>query len=253
MVGAMTGVIMRRRVLCGAVSLLLATTALAGCGGGEGADVPFTIDLAPEFVQGAIPGAASGVLVMISNESTTDASVALGAMAEGAEVAVEPDSIRAGEVAEVTVVADPATMQRPLDIVVTGRRGDIEVTVTKSTEVFPWEDDRGEYAGILLDVFTTWLAQNEAELGIDEATELSGSFVAPGLFVVSHYCYISEEWELGLSWHVMVPPDDWAEIYLRPRGEERPTLAFRLASQAAALEDGDVTISAVDPPLEVVR
>jgi hypothetical protein len=51
----------------------------------------------------------------------------------------------------------------------------------------------------------------------------------------------------------MVPPDDWADLYLRPRDEAAPTLAFRLASQAAALEDGVIEITPTQVPAEVTR
>jgi len=156
-------------------------------------------------------------------------------------------------VAEVTVIADAATKERPLAITVTGRRGDVEETAQRSTTVSPWGDDRGDDAARLLTIFTAWLAEHEPELGIDAGTEFSGSFVAPGLLVVSHYLYLSDDWELGLSWHVMVPPDDWAAIYLRPRDEAVPTHAFELASQRGALADGVVVVAEVAPPSEVVR
>jgi hypothetical protein len=241
-----------RASACAVLFGILAATVVPACGG-EAAAVPFTIRLAPEFVQGAIPGATTGVLVTISNETETDEPVELAASAAGATVTVEPAMIRDGEVAEVTVVAGPAASETPLDIVVTGRRGGLEETATRSTTIFAWDDDRGEYAGTLLGLFTAWLAGEEPGLGIDAGTDFAGSYVAPGLLVVSHYLFMSEEWEIGLSWHVMTPPHDWAEIYLRPRDQAAPTLAFRLASQAAALEQGTVQISAVPVPQEVVR
>jgi hypothetical protein len=235
-----------------AAAFLLAGTVVA-CGDGGSSTVSFTLQLSPEFVQGAIPGSVTGVLVTISNDTATDEPVELSAAADGAAVSVAPAAIREEEVAEVTVVVDQATAERPLEIVVTGRRGALESTATRATTVFTWEDDRGVYAEALLDIFTSWLADNVPELGIDPTTEFSGSFVAPGLLVVSHYLFLSDGWELGLAWHVMVPPDDWSEIYLRPRGDPAPTMAFRLQSQAGALDDGVVTIEAVPPPVEVVR
>lgn len=244
---------MRHHASLGAVVIgILTAVCTVGCGG-ESSPVPFALRLSPEFVQGVVPGATTGVLVTISNETETGDSVELTASAAGATVTVEPSRIREGEVAEVMVVAGAATADTPLDIVVTGRRDGLEATATRSTTVFAWEDDRGEYAWTLLGLFTTWLAEEQPELGIGADTPFSGSFVAPGLLVVSHYLFLSEDWEAGLSWHVMVPPDDWAEIYLRPRGEAAPTLAFRLTSQAAALEQGSVEISAVPAPEEVVR
>jgi hypothetical protein len=237
-------------------TLVLATfgvAVVAGCGDDTASGDPFELRVFPEFVQGAIPGAATGVLVTIAGDSNGGAPVAVTASAVGADVSVTPTEIRPGETAEVTVVADPATAERPLEIMITAERGDNRETATKNTTVYAWEDDREVYAKELLEVFRSWLAEHQPGVGIDATTEFSGSFVAPGLLVVSHYMFTSDEWELGLSWHVMVPPDDWAEIYLRPRDETTPTLAFRLQSQAAALNEGLVAISAVAPPPEVVR
>jgi hypothetical protein len=226
--------------------------ALVGCGGADDEVAsPFTLTVEPEFVQGAIPGAVTGVMVTI--ESETEAPVALTATATDAEVTVVPGTISPGEVAEVTVVAAAGADGRPMEIVVTGRRGDVEATGTRSTTVFDWADDRAGYAATLLGLFTTWLEAERPDLGITPDTEFSGSLVAPGLLVVSHYLFLSDDWEVGLSWHVMIPPDDWSEIYFRPRGGGVPTLAFRLSSQAGALEGGVVEISEAPPPVEVMR
>jgi hypothetical protein len=71
--------------------------------------------------------------------------------------------------------------------------------------------------------------------------------------VVSHYEFTNDDYELGLSWHIMVPPDDWSELYLRPRDELNPTRAFRMSSWSAAMEGGEVEFTEVSPPAEVVR
>ena len=244
---------MIRRNLAVGASLMVVAATVASCGSGREAFAPFALQVSPNFVQGAIPGAATGVLVTITDETDTDTPVTLTVSADGAQVTVEPGEISQGEVAEVTVIPDAATGERPLEISITGRRGQLEQAATRSTTVLPWEDDRSDYARELLHLFTTWLADQQPDLGIGPGTEFSGSFVAPELLVVSHYLFMSDDWELGLSWHIMVPPHDWAEIYLRSRNEAAPNLAFRLESQQAALQDGIVTIASVEPPAEVVR
>ena len=246
---------MQRRALPRVMAFfVLAAGVLGACGDDAPATVPFTLGLSPQFVPGAVGGARTGVLVTITNASPTGDPVEVTATAAGAEVIVEPDSIGAGEVAEVWVVpGPPAADGATVEIVVSARRGEFEETATRPLTVYSWEDDRGGYTGDLLAVFTAWLAEQRPDLGIGSGTVFAGSFIAPELLVVSHYLYVSDEWEIGLSWHVMIPPDDWAEVYLRPRGEPAPTLAFRLASQAAALQDGIVEVTEVPPPSEVVR
>jgi len=245
---------MRRQAPVWVAAFLTAMIAASGCGGDEepATDVAFTIGITPEIVQGAIPGEATGVLVTISNAEPTEQLVALTVAADGAEVSVAPTAIRRGQVAEVTVVAEPTAQERPLDVVVTGRRGDLEVTAVRSTIVRPFESTEEEYARTLLGFFTSWLAENEPELGIGPGTEFAASFVCPVL-IVTHYMFLSDDWEVGLSWHVMIAPHDWAEIYLRPRDQVTPTLAFRLQSQDAALDEGVVDISPIAAPSEVTR
>jgi hypothetical protein len=230
---------------------------LAACGGAAATTTNpspgFTMSVSPEFVQGLIPKATSGVLVTVTDASPTDVPVQITATAPGADVTVQPAEIGQGEVAEVRIVAQSVSEETPIDIEITATRGAVTQTAARTTSVLPWEDDRGEYADTLLQLFVGWLSTNRPDLGITSTTEFSGSFVAPMLLVVSHYMFMSDQWEIGLSWHVMIAPDDWSEIYLRPRDSIAPSAAFRLASQQAALDNGTIDITEVSPPAEVVR
>lgn len=207
--------------------------------------------LEPEFVQGAIPGADLVLLVALAEGEP--GSVDLEAEVTGAEVRIDPATIAGTEVAEVTVVPDPTDEERQLTVVVSATRNGATGEVTREFTVVAWPDDREPQAREILAMFLEWLADNRPELGLGPDTDLSGSFTAPLLLVVSHYTFYDEEWEIGLSWHVMVPPDDFSEIYLRPRDELQPTLAFRLDSWQTALETGEVNLAEVAPPAEVVR
>ncbi len=47
----------------------------------------------------------------------------------------------------------------------------------------------------------------------------------------ARYIFLSEEWEMYVTWHVMIPPYDWARIYLRHRyNQTAPTYAFEISS-----------------------
>ncbi|GAJ04175.1 unnamed protein product, partial [marine sediment metagenome] len=60
------------------------------------------------------------------------------------------------------------------------------------------------------------------------------NIVLPHIMVVMYYLFFSEDWEMGLRWHVTIPPYDWAEIYLRHRTTEvSPTYAFKISSLEA--------------------
>lgn len=74
--------------------------------------------------------------------------------------------------------------------------------------------------------------------------------VRPVWLVVTHYLFLSDEWEMGVSWHIMIPPSDWTRIYLRHRFDEMtPSLAFEISSRANATEPPHE----IEPPDEVTR
>jgi hypothetical protein len=73
--------------------------------------------------------------------------------------------------------------------------------------------------------------------------------VSPDTAIVSYYLFFSEEWEMGISWHVMMAPYDWAVMYLRPRSAKTtPTYGLRIES----FSSGD-TPREVEPPAQVYR
>jgi hypothetical protein len=228
--------------------LLVSTLVVAACGSAPAE--PFELRVGPEFVQGMIPGVECPLLVTI--ESDSDDPVTIAAMAEGATVAVDPVRLTPGEVGEVRLVAGPVSEEALVRVVVAAARDGLSQEVTKETVALPWTDTVSGEARDLFGVFATWLEANRPELGITAGTWWEGAPVAPQLLVVSHYLFESADYEAGLSWHIMIPPDDWAEVYLRPRDEPAPTVAFRLSSRAAA-ESGTVEIVEIPPPLEVVR
>jgi hypothetical protein len=126
-------------------------------------------------------------------------------------------------------------------------------TATRAIAVVPGDDDLGPMASDLLALFLQWLDQERADLGIGPDSQFEGRVVAPMLLVVSHYMFENDEYELGLSWHVTISPNDWAELYLRPREQLLPTRAFRLSSWTAGLAGEPVGFTEVPPPSEVVR
>ena len=120
---------------------------------------------------------------------------------------------------------------------ITGSRGDLTDEKVITFEVVEGEDGLGEYATELRDRFIPWLTASHPELGITDDTVWTGTIVSPQWLVVSHYLFFSEEWEMHLSWHVMIPPYDWAKIDLRHRfNEQKPSYAFEISSLDANSE-----------------
>lgn len=223
-------------------------------GGGSGAGgAPLTVTVAPEFVQDAYPGVPVSVLIEVG--STDGAAVGLSASATAGEITVLPAEVAPGELAVATFVPPPVTAEQPVTVTIEARRGDVVERATREIAVVPGEDSLGPDARRILALFLPALAESHPDLGLgaEDAWTLEGQVVAPRLLVVSHYLFASSTWELGLSWHIMVAPDDWAELYLRPLGELAPTQAFRISSWSTALQTGELEVTAVPPPTEIVR
>lgn len=215
--------------------------------GGTDGNAAFHINVIPETPENidgvdvyklSIPGQHFVFLVTTTEEGEeSELPVTISAAAPGAEVVIYHEDISEGEVAEVVVIPALASVGQIIEVTVTGTRGSVTDEKVFSFEVAEGEDDRQEYAEELLDKFVSWLATNHPELGITADTAWNGTTVSPIWLVVSHYLFFSEEWELHLEWHVMIPPYDWAKIDLRHRFDElEPSYAFEISSVNATSE-----------------
>ena len=158
-------------------------------------------------------------------------AVDISATASGATVSVNNPAIKPGEVAEVTVIPDQTSANKILTITINGDRSGFKQTETVDINVIDWEDNLGELATEMRDKFVPWLATHHPELGITSETEWIGTIVNPGILVVMHYMFYSEDWEMYVTWHVTIQPHDWTKIYLRPRfTETKSTIAFEISS-----------------------
>lgn len=244
-----------RRMRVGLILIVILSIAGAGCSS-ETAPEPddsatFTVTVTPPEeppeVRTAIPGQGVPFLIEVSSDSSMP--VTITATATGATVEqIVPDELTPGEVGEVWVVPDPSQVETTAMVDITATRGDVTETVTRSLPVFPMEDERGQDAQRYFDMWVDWLAANRPDLGITAETEWEPEFVST-LLVVSHYAYFSDEWEMTVAWHNMIPPNDWTEVHLRERFvEARPSVALRMDSV-----DGMTEPREVEPPAVVVR
>jgi hypothetical protein len=204
---------------------------------------------APPEVRMAIPGQQVSFLVVVTNEDGGREPVTISATATGATVGpILPETLGPGVVGEVWVVPDPATTETTATVAISATRDGATATETRTIPVFPMIDERAADARPHFERRAAWLASEHPELGITADTAWDPQFVST-LLVVSHYAYFSDDWELTVAWHNMIPPDDWSEIHLRKRGVDvRPSIAYRQDSVADATEP-----YAVEPPEVVVR
>jgi hypothetical protein len=235
--------------------IVIGTLLVAGCAGSAAPtapEAPFVVAVLPPEEpmdpRTAIPGQRCIFLVR-ANGGDASQPIEIEVDAGTASVGVAPDVIDDETVAEVTVVPPPTADEANLAVTITVRRGSSAVTATRTIPVWPQTDTLEAEARGRLATFTTWLAAERPDLGITPATPWDGSALQTKMLVVSHYQFLSDDWEAALEWHVMIPPHDWGRLILRRRWvEDRPSIAFEIAS----VSGGDAPRE-IEPPEVVLR
>ncbi len=209
--------------------------------------VPFSMEVVPEQLKGnAIAGQQVVFLIVINDEGKSSQAVTISAEATGSSVNISPETIVEGQVAEITVIPGQSSAGNTVTVNFKGKRDKLEAIKTVTFEVVPGEDDRGPVAAEMRDRFVPWLASNRPELGISPTTAWQGTMVSPQWLVVSHYLFFSEEWEMHVEWHNMIPPYDWVRIDLRHRmTETKPSYAFEVSSVSANSEPHQIETPSV--------
>lgn len=239
----------------------------------------FSMQVIPARIDDAVSGQRCVFLVVVTEPEWSYSvdtrilipkgpAVNISATALNASVTVNPQAITPGQVAEVTVIPDEMSWEAqvivednmtiilpPEPVILTanvsGERDGVKRTETVTVQVMEGEDGLGPYATEVRDRFVPWLAADHPELGITNEIEWTGTIVYPHMLVVSYYLFYSDEWEMGVRWHVTMMPYDWAEIYLRRRFVEvQPSHAFKIDSFRT---EPHLEPHVIDPPESVWR
>ncbi len=241
---------MKHVVLCLVIAIIVALLPVLGCG----AAAPFSMQAIPEHME-AIAGQRCVFLVVVADEGQGNEEgkgVSISATTPGAAVIVNPQAITPGQVAEVTVIPDEASAGSTLTVTVDGERDGLKQTEAVTLVVKEELPGPGPaiYAARFRDRFIPWLAANHPQLGITSETEWTGTIVRPFSFEVTFYLFFSEDWEMGVTWHVTTPEADWTRIYLRHRTTEvHPSYAFEISHWSDEQEEPH----AIEPPESVWR
>jgi hypothetical protein len=202
----------------------------------------------------AIAGERVCFLVLVDDRYIDDGPISFAATGDGVTINTVPSGIPSpGGVAELWVTTGPLMGSfdetATVELTVThGGADPVEWVETRSIIVTPGTDDRPAIAAQYFDFWVDWLAAKHPELDIDATTEWQAMYVS-ALWIVSKYAYWSDEWEMVVTWHEMVAPDDFTELYLRRRDSEvRYSLAFRVDSFSASTEPKQI-----NTPDELIR
>ena len=228
-------------VICVAIITTSIVVAVYGLTAFELNPVPFSMNVVNRpasfgEILHSIPSQKCLFLVVI--EEPSDAHdlkpVRISATSPDCEATVSPQAITSGQVAEVMAIPTEDCVGKNVTITIQGEREGLKKTETVTFEVIEAEDREetlGPQAAELRDKFIQWLSTAHPELGITSRTDWTGTVVNPMILVVMHYIFWSEDWEMYVTWHVMIPPYDWARIYLRHRfNATAPSYAFEISS-----------------------
>ena len=83
-------------------------------------------------------------------------------------------------------------------------------------------------------MFISWVAVNNPELGISLDEDWYGTVVYPNTAVIKYFLFFSEKWEVGIRWNTSTSSVDWAQMYIRLRTAQfTPSMSFEIDSLSA--------------------
>lgn len=150
---------------------------------------------------------------------------------------------------EVFLYPTVTQMNQNIEVNVTIQADDLVASDVALMKVLNWTLYEEPIVETMKDAFVAFLALNCPSLQIDENTNWQGFWSGIQIIIVQHYLFKSNNWEMELSWHAMIPPYDWVKIYLRKRCEVAPSLAFTIDSWSNASH----VIVEIEPPNQIYR
>lgn len=225
---------------------------LSGCWPWPAADT-FTIAVAPGEIVDLAQNADGIYLLTIEETGSRGSRGPFTLTVDSSDgMVLVPSEVESGKVAEIWLNVMGVDVDATVTLTFSVERDEEVHTATATavvTEAVGAPDDRLETGTAMRDLFIPWLASEHPELGIDEDTEWISNPLRPHILEVSYYMFLSDEWELVVWWHVMIPPYDWTRMYLRHVGTENaPSFGAEISSVSAGDEPHTMT-----PPDEIWR
>lgn len=207
---------------------------------------PLTINFVPDHLN-TIPDDVGWFLVEINTDrelSNVEITIHTN-VTVGTDYTFWPDT----KLIEIFVYPTAANIDECIEVQVTFSCDSVVAQDSAYVYVWNWEGGEESYAVGMRDVFVNYLTENHPEFGINDTVTWTPIYNTAGILIVSHYLFKSEQWEMEVSWHVMIAPYDWAHIYLRQRCNLAPSWAGEITSWSTDNE----TINEVEPPIEIWR
>ncbi|MDT3739297.1 MAG: hypothetical protein RO257_07325 [Candidatus Kapabacteria bacterium] len=112
-----------------------------------------------------------------------------------------------------------------------------EKRVQVEVELFDWTQGGIETALIKRDEFKKWLVSQNSKYNsiFNQPDKFYHTY--PQILIVEHYTFLTDDYEVRICYHVMVPPDDWSFIRIRKRNS--------LEAEFAAKRESNGTIKSI--------
>lgn len=153
------------------------------------------------------------------------------------------------KVLELFVKPNSTHLNHNIEIILEVKDNTILLKKTANVEVVNWGPRNISEVEIMRDAFVSYLSLNKSSFGINESILWEGFDNAPQFLIVEHYLFRSEFWELALSRHVTIFPNDWVKVYIRPRAQIKPIWSGIIESWSS----GNYSVFEIEPPLTIFR
>lgn len=237
------------------LALVLVAVGMPACSdddNGSAGDIAPLISTRPGFVNRLIPGRRPLALVVSGDTGGAAATLSGTSSLTGMAVSFEQVTLIPGEAVEVWVDVPEVIGDTDFTVTVRASRGSASSQVDITATAVPGVDDLSGTAREIAAVFLRHIA-GMVPGAPTTVGELENGTPVAGLLVVSHYAWFTDTYEIGLGWHIMIAPDDWAVLYLRPRHNPAPARAFRINSWSRAISGANYTFEEIAAPTDVTR
>jgi hypothetical protein len=116
-------------------------------------------------------------------------------------------------------------------------------TISVEVEMIPWGPTDPRDAIAKRDPLVEWIQQTHPEFGTFSDKDWYPYMTYPGIWIVEHWTFLNEEWEMRTCFHVMIPPYDWSMIQLRRHGEWDPIFAAKREHNGTTYEINQIPVS----------
>ena len=198
----------------------------------------FTIEAKYSYIRSYPQGGGIFVLRLVPGVDLTG-DVALSLSADRAiGAALDKSVVNADNaVFEITVHPKKTAVVAYYTVELTASNATGSQTIYLDVELINWDGTGiSSIAQDRMAAFIDWLEIEHPELGDFSDRTWFSYMTYPGILIVEHYTFLDADWEFRMCHHVMIPPYDWAQMMIRPRGQWDPTLAAYMETDGTIYE-----------------